>query len=133
MVLLLFFGLTTSRIHALEIQSSVIEPIIERYEIISHGSILLDKENAKAKIKIYITAETTSKFKNGTLKLYKYANNSWTTVRKWSNLSSATSTFLFNDNSVSVQSGYTYKAKLTITAYNSSTNEPITLSVTKAL
>ena len=119
--------------HALDYDEPIDEPIEPEFETIQFSDIGLSSRLGKAVITVSIGGNTGTKFKNGTIKLYKYVNGAWTTQKTWSNLSSSTNTFIFNNNSLTIQSGTIYKVKLTITAYNSSTTEPLTLSTTKTL
>ena len=133
-VVLLMISFNAVIVSAIDLDEPVEEEgDISEYETVVNHVFHLYSTGTKANITIRIDGKSGVKFKNGTLKLYKYVNSSWTTVKTWSNLSSSTSIFMFNDNSVTIQSGSLYKAKLTITAYNSSTNEPITLSKTSTL
>ncbi len=137
-VLLLVFSLivgasfTTS--FAVEIQDfEKPEPMVPDYVTVLNNEISLAKLNSKALITVRIEAISGAQFRNGTLKLYKYENSTWTSVKTWKNLSASTSTFSFNDNSIAVQSGTRYKVKISITAYTSSTSEKIVLDMTKEL
>jgi len=133
-VVLIIISFEAVLVNAIEFDEPVDDECdISEYENIINHVFHLYSAGTKANIIIRIDGKSSVKFKNGVLKLYKNVNGSWTPIKTWSNLSSSTSIFILNDNSVSIQNGSLYKAKLTITAYNSSTNEPITLSTTNTL
>lgn len=104
-----------------------------RYVMVQTGDVTLSNNKGTAKISVLIISIQGAKFRDGTLKLYKYVNGAWTTEKTWRNLVSSTNTFAFSDNSVAVQSGTQYKVKISITAYTSSTSENIVLQTTKTL
>lgn len=132
-VVVFVFCSATVFVSAEELETPIEEELIEEYENTIDSSIFLFSQNGRAKITVSILGKSSTKFKSGTLKLYKYENGTWSTVKTWTNLSSSTNTFLFNDNTVAVQSGAKYKVKIAITAYTSSTSERIVLDTTKVL
>ncbi|MBR6315144.1 MAG: hypothetical protein IKR49_10985 [Clostridia bacterium] len=133
LVVLLVLSTVSFATYAEDLETPVQDEFeIEEYETISGYSLSLTSVNHKAKISIRIYG-SNSQFQNGTLKLYKYESGAWSTVKTWTNLSSLTNTFLFNDNTVAVQSGAKYKVKIAITAYTSTTSERIVLDTIKTL
>ena len=117
--------------YAVDLEPPIGEIEIEEYETINRYEFNLSRLNNKASIILCIYGISNTHFQGGTLKLYKYENDTWTAVKTWRNLASSTSTFSFSDNSVAVQSGVQYKVKISITAYTSSTSENIVLQTTK--
>ena len=132
-VVVFVFCSATIFVGAEDLETPIEEELIEEYENTIDSSILLFSQNGRAEITVSILGKSSTKFKNGTLKLYIYENGTWSTIKTWSNLASPTSVFYFSDNSVAVQSGAKYKVKITITAYTSSTSENIELSTIKTL
>lgn len=109
------------------------DQITTRYQIVNQHSIQLKKANGNAKITVWILADSMAKFRNGTIKLYKYESNSWSTIKIWSNLSSLTNTFVFDNNTIPIQNGTTYKVKVSITAYTATISEPLSFSTSATL
>lgn len=124
-------ALSVSALNYHELQEQ--KPIISRYATIRSEEIELSSKNGKAYVSVIIEAITGTKFKSGTLKLYKYENGTWATIKTWTNLLSLTNTFIFSNNSIAIQSGSKYKIKIAITAYTGSTSEKIVLDTVKAL
>lgn len=124
-------ALSISALNCLESQEQ--EPIVSRYATIRSEELELSSKNGKANVSVIIEAISGAKFKSGTLKLYKYENGAWATIKTWTNLLSLTNTFMFTNNSVAVQSGTKYKIKIAITAYTGNKSEKIVLDMTKEL
>ena len=124
-------ALSISALNCLESQEQ--EPIVSRYATIRSEELELSSKNGKANVSVIIEAISGAKFKSGTLKLYKYENGAWATIKTWTNLSSLTNTFIFSNNAISIQGGSKYKIKIAITAYTSSTSEKIVLDTIKTL
>ena len=119
--------------YAVDLESPIEGIEIEEYETINRYEFILSRLNNKASIILCIYGISNTFFQSGTLKLYKYENNTWIAVKTWRNLASSTSTFSFSDNSVAVQSGTKYKIKIAITAYTGNKSEKIVLDMTKEL
>ena len=69
-----------------------------------------------------------AKYKDGTVKILKYSDGKYVTVKKWTGLSSTSKTFKFINSDLTATSGVKYKLSITITAYTSSKSEVISLN-----
>lgn len=90
---------------------------------------LVFTNTGKADISIRISGRAGTTFSNGTVKLEKINGNTTTTIATWRNLSSSSTTFTFNNDSVAVTSG-TYKVSITIYAVRNGVSEKIETSKT---
>lgn len=82
--------------------------------------------NGKADVTTYLTGNTNVTSTKATIRLQRYINGSWTTIKTW-NESSNSRVLIFNDT-YNVASGYDYRVQSVVTAYSGTQSESNTLT-----
>lgn len=103
-------------------KSEIVSPL---WDNVNTSTLSLDFSDDKINIYVRLLGIVGTKYKNGTVTIYKHIGGEYVRVKSWTGISSANKKFVFSNSELDATSGVKYKLSIKITAYTSSNSEVV--------
>lgn len=110
---------------AIELKDEIIISPMFTYISEARAKIYIDS-NGKATVETYLIGNNNVTSTKATVRLQRYINGSWTTIKTWNE--SSNSRILNFSDAYNTASGYDYRVQSVVTAYSGTQSESTTLT-----